>query len=235
MRRVFVRTSNVSRFISAMSRIQSRQEGIPGMALVYGEPGLGKTRTCLWWCAHNDGVFVRVKKLMNGRWLLEETVAELGVAPARRISDLYRQVVDQLLERPRVIFYDEADYLVHDSRVIETLRDIYDTTQTPIVLIGMDQADKKLGRFRHLWDRLSEIVKFQYLTEEDVKTIAEQMCEVKLTKEALSFIHSQAVKFRRVVVWLYLAEAIAKTNNLKEIGIEHLKNAAENMRNGGAR
>jgi DNA transposition AAA+ family ATPase len=222
MRKVFARTSNVNNFVSAMTRLVKREEGIPGMALVFGEPGLGKTKTCIWWCCQNDGVFIRTKKLMSGRWLLEELVAELGEAPMRRTSDLFRQAVDQLLERPRVIFVDEADYLAHDVRVIETLRDIHDTTGTPIVLVGMDQADKKLMRYKHLYDRFSEVVRFVHLSEADVRAIAEQMCEVAISKDAISYIHSQANRFRRVLVWLYRCEAIAKANSLKEVTLSHL-------------
>ncbi len=222
MKRTFVKTSNVNAFVTAMSRLQKREEGIPGMALVYGEPGVGKTRTALWWGLQNDGVFVRTKKLMSGRWLLEEIVAELGEAPMRKTSDLWRQAVEQLFERPRVLFIDEADYLAHDAKIIETLRDLYDTTGSPLVLIGMDQADKKLMRFKHLYDRFSEIVRFHPLTEEDVKIIAEHMCEAKLNNEAITYIHAQANRFRRVVVWMYKAEAIARVNSLKEVTKAHL-------------
>lgn len=223
MKKIFAKTSNVNAFLGAMQRLHNREEGIPGMALIYGEPGLGKTRTALWWCAQNDGVFVRTKKLMTGRWLLEEIVAELGEAPLRRTSDLFRQAVDQLLEKPRTLFVDEADYLTHDARVIETLRDLHDTTGTPLVMIGMDQADKKLIRYKHLYDRFSEIVRFHPLTLTDIKVIAEQMCEVKLSDDAIMFIHTQTNRFRRVMVWLYKAERIAKTNNFKQVTAEHLK------------
>jgi DNA transposition AAA+ family ATPase len=192
------------------------------MGLLFGEPGLGKTHTCLWWCAQNDGVFIRTKKLMSGRWLLEEIVAELGEAPMRRTSDLFRQAVDQLLERPRTIFVDEADYLAHDARVIETLRDLHDTTGTPLVLIGMDQADKKLMRFKHMYDRFSEIVRFHPLSEADVRAVADQLCEVKLSDDAIAYIASQTNRFRRVIVWLYRAEAVAKANSLKEVHAKHI-------------
>ena len=227
MKKVFARTSNVERFILAMSRLQNRQEGIPGMALVYGEPGLGKTKTALWWIAQNDGVFIRTKKLMTGRWLLEEIVAELGEAPMRRISDLFRQAQEQLLEHPRTIFVDEADYLSHDARVLETLRDLHDITGSPIVLIGMDQADKKLARYKHLYDRFSEIVHFKSLTEQDIRMIADQLCEVALSDDAISYIAEQANRFRKIVVWLYRAEAIAKANSLKVVSVQHLNGASK--------
>jgi len=225
VRKVFAKTSNVHNFTTAMSKLQARPLELPGMALVFGEPGLGKTRTCLWWQAANDGVFIRTKKLMTGRWLLEEIVAELGEAPGSRTSTLFRQAVDQLLEHPRALFVDEADYLAHDARVIETLRDLHDTTGTPVIFIGMDMADKKLARFKHLYDRFSEIVKFTFLTLGDVKIIAEQMCEVKLSDDAISYIHSKANRFRRVVVQLYKAEAIARAGSLKEVTLAHLQGA----------
>jgi len=227
MKKVFARTTNVEKFMLAMTRLQNRQEGIPGMALVYGEPGLGKTKTSLWWIAQNDGVFIRTKKLMSGRWLLEEIVAELGEAPMRRTSDLFRQAQEQLLEHPRTIFVDEADYLSHDARVLETLRDIHDITGAPIVLIGMDQADKKLARYKHLYDRFSEIVHFKPLNEQDIRTIADQLCEVTLSDDAVSYIAQQANRFRRVIVWLYRAEAIAKANSLKQITAGHLNGAGK--------
>lgn len=206
-----------------MTRLHQRQDGIPGMALIFSDPGLGKTRTSLWWAAQNDGVYIRTKKLMSGRWLLEEIVAELGEQPEYRVSELFRQCQRMLLERPRTIFVDEVDYLTYDARVIETLRDIHDMTDAPIVFIGMGMADKKLMRYRHLYDRFSEIVKFHDLKEQDVKTIVEQMCEVKLTQDAIQHVYSIANRFRRVVVQMYKAEAIARANNLKEVTAADLK------------
>ncbi len=223
MKKQFAMTANVRAFVSAMDRIRGSEENIPKMALVYGEPGLGKTKTALWWCINNDGVFVRTKKLMTGRWLLEEIVAELGEAPAHKTSELFRQTIDQLLSRPRTVMIDEVDYLAYDARIIETLRDIHDTTGTPIVLIGMDRADKKLMRYKHMYDRFSEVVAFTALTEEDVASIAKQLCEVALTPAAVTHIHTRANRFRQVVVWLYRAESRARANNKKEIGPDDLK------------
>jgi len=219
MKKVFCTTTNVKNFTSALHRIQSRHEGIPGMALIYGEPGLGKTRAALWWInqQNNDGIFLRTKKLMSGRWLLEELVAELGEAPARKTSDLFRQAIDQLLSRPRTVFVDEVDYLTYDARVIETLRDVHDITGAPVIFIGMGDADKRLARYRHLYDRFSEIVKFSDLSQADIRAIAEQICEVKIEDDAVAWIHGQGAKFRRVVVHLYKAEAVARANNLKQV------------------
>ncbi len=41
MKRVFVKTKNVKNFITMMNNLQQRADGVPGMGLLYGEPGLG--------------------------------------------------------------------------------------------------------------------------------------------------------------------------------------------------
>jgi DNA transposition AAA+ family ATPase len=152
---------------------------------------------------------------MTPRWLLEEIVAELGEAPMFRTADLFRQIQDKLMDRSRTIIVDEIDYF--DGRMIETLRDIHDISGTPVVLIGMAQAEKKLMRYKHLFDRFAEVIRFSDLTLKDVATIAEQLCEVGLTKDAVSFIHADTTRFRRLIVWLYRAEMFANANGRKEV------------------
>jgi len=222
MRRIFARTSNVDKFIAAMDRLHQRSYGIPGMALVYGNPGLGRTHTVLWWYSQNNGIYVPAKRYMSPRWLLQEIVSELGASPSPRVADLFLQCKDLLMENPKTIIIDEIDYLIHDAKV-EVLRDIHDTTGTPIVMVGMEMADKKLMRFKHLFDRISEIVKFSDLTEQDIKMIIDQICEVKLSADAIQFIYSLTNRFRRLVIWIYRVEAFAKTNGLKEISAAHLR------------
>jgi hypothetical protein len=222
MKHVFARTSNVARFTDGMNRLVDRGEGLPGMALVYGEAGLGKTKTALWYMQQHESIFIRTLKLMSGRWLLEAIVSELGETPAYRTSELFRQCIDQLMERPRTVILDEVDYLCYDSRVLETLRDIHDITGTPMVFIGMDQANKKLGRYRHLYDRFVEVIRFQPLTIADIADIAAQLCEVTLTADAVDLIYKDGPRFRQVIKWFYRAEAVARVNALKEVSAANL-------------
>jgi DNA transposition AAA+ family ATPase len=228
MRNVFVATSNVKLLFDAMDRLKDRDEGITGMALVYGEPGLGKTRAALKWAMENKGVFLRTKKLMTGRWLLEELVAELGDTPRHHSSDLFRQVIDQLIRHPRVIIVDEVDYLTKDGRVIETLRDIYDTTNTPIVFIGMAEADKRLARFKHIYDRFSEVIKFGEFKKSDIKSLADQMCDVQISDDGIDYIYKKSNRFRQISALFHIAEKIAKRNNLRKISAEQLSKRVEN-------
>src|SRR5574344_3086666 len=153
MKGKFVRTKNVKNFITTITNLQNRAAGVPGMALVYGERGVGKTQWALWWAANNDAILVSAKQSMSVRWLLEDIVKELGETPFFRSSDLFEQIVMELIKRPRVLIVDEIDYLATDKCAVEMLRDIHDRTYNPIILIGMSMADKKLKRDKHLFDR----------------------------------------------------------------------------------
>jgi DNA transposition AAA+ family ATPase len=226
MKKVFARTSNVNNFVAAMNRLRNCGDEIPRMALVYGKYGTGRTKTALWYLAqHPEAIFIRTLKLMTGHWLLAKIVAELGEEPAGYTAKLWDQLVGCLLERPRILFFDEVDYLCADPRVIETLRDIHDVTGTPIVFIGMEHADNKLKRFKHLWDRFSEILKFEEFNEADLATIADTLCDVKITPDAIRYlyINCEARRFRPLIIQLYKAEAIARANSLKEITAQHLQ------------
>lgn len=220
MKKTFVKTQNVKNFISLMESIQTKPEGTPRMALVYGEPGLGKSQTALWWAVKNDAVYLRSTNMMSGKWFLEELAEELGEVPYSKTSDLFKQCVNQLLINPRIILIDEIDYLVGDKRTIETIRDIHDKTNVPIVLLGMNKADKKLMRYRHVYDRLSEILRFESFTLSEVKNIASQLAEIDILEDALKIMHSSANRFRQFVNLINKAEKIALANGLKQINAE---------------
>ena len=228
MKKVFVKTNNVKRFITMMNNLQNRAEGVPGMALVYGEPGLGKTQTINWWAFKNNAILVRCTQLMSARWLLSEILEEMGEIYGYKISDCFKLVVRNLLVNPQIIIIDEVDYLTVDSRAVETLRDIHDKTNVPIVLVGMINAKSRLKKFNHLYDRLSEIVKFEKFSKNDIKTIVQELSEVEMTDCAIRYIYTNLNRFRQIVKVINKAEIIAKANGLNSIDEILVKEAIAN-------
>ncbi|MEI8389814.1 MAG: ATP-binding protein [bacterium] len=187
------------------------------MSLVYGEPGLGKTQALLWWATQNDAIFIRAANNMSARWLMQELIEELGEVPYHFSSDLFKQCVRRLNNEPKVIIVDEIDYLTGNESAIETLRDIYDKTNVSIVMAGMGMADKKLLRYRHLYDRISEKLKFEPFSKKDIKTIIEQLSEIEMTECAVKYIFNKTNRFRQIVKLINKAETIAHANGLSTI------------------
>lgn len=186
MNRIFVKTTNVKNFIGLVENLQNKPQNIPKMALVYGEPGLGKSQTAIWLACKYDGIYLRASNLMTGRWLLKEVVKELDEIPRFLTSDNFNIVVKKLKKNPQIIFIDEIDYLMNNYKTVETLRDIHDKTECPIVFVGMSLVHKKLERYKHLYDRFSEIVKFESFGVADLKQIFDGLSEIPLQPKALN-------------------------------------------------
>jgi len=217
MKRVFARTQNVKNFIGLVENLTNKPNNIPKMGLVYGEPGLGKSQTALWLAAKYNGIYLRCTNLMTGRWLLEELVKELEEIPRYLTSDNFNLCVQKLSKNPQIIVIDEIDYLMNDTKTIETLRDIHDKTNCPIIFVGMGLAHKKLERYKHLNDRFSEIIKFETFNISDVRQILDELSEVPFTADAVEILHKKHNRFRQIVQAINQFETVAKENNLTEI------------------
>lgn len=223
MNRIFVKTTNVKNFISLVENLLNKPKNIPKMGLVYGEPGLGKSQTALWLACKYDAIYLRATNLMTGRWLLEELVKELDEIPRYLTSDNFNLIVQKLKQKPQLIIVDEIDYLMNNLKTIEILRDIHDETDCPIIFVGMGLAHKKLERYKHLFDRFSEIVKFETFSINDLKQIFDQLSEVPFTLDAIEFIHKKYNRFRQIVQLINQLEIIGKDNNLQEINLDVIK------------
>lgn len=223
MRKLFVKTHNVKRFIGLMNNLIDKSNEVPKMGLVYGDPGLGKTQTAVWWATKNDAVYVRAQNKMTNKWLLEKIVYELGESPSRKMADLVEQCISHLRLKPQVIIIDEVDYLINRMKIVETLRDLHDLTGAPVVLIGMQESKTKLGKYRHLYDRISEILEFKPFSKEDVEVIVEELSEIKISDEAREIFFEKKNRFRQIIKGIALLENLAKTNGLLKIDTKQVK------------
>jgi DNA transposition AAA+ family ATPase len=219
---VFAQTHNVRQFAAAMDRLLTLPEDMPRMALVSSKPGLGKTRTVAWYIIQHRGIHVTAIEIMTPRWFLRTLVRELGHEPYHHTEAVYEQAAGLLVEHGGPLFIDEADFLIKE-RISEVLRSLHDLTHVPMVFIGMENAERKFMRYRHLYDRFSERLEFTPLSGQDVAQVAAQMCEVPLEPDAVALITETSLgNFRRVKQEFRRAERIARTNGLKKISAENL-------------
>lgn len=223
MKKVFVKTKNVKGFMNLIFNLKSKPENISKIGLVYGEAGLGKTKTALYLAIQHDAIYVRATNSMTPKWLLEEIAKELGEIPRFYTADIFRQCVNALKSKPQLIIVDEIDYLLADFRAIESLRDLNDETDVPIILVGMNLAKHKLKKHNHLLDRVSEIYHFEEFDFLDVKQIVNELSEVEITDCAVKTIHSKHKRFRQIVRTIDSLEKIAVANELTKIDVDILK------------
>ncbi len=183
MKTNFIKTKNVKNFISLMDTLKKAPPNVPKMALVYGEYGLGKSQTIMWWVTNHDAIYVRCNHKISSKWLLCEIVKELDEIPCYTSQKLFSQIEQKLKYNPKVIVVDEIDFLFTNNHTIETLRDIHDKLGIPILLVGMALSDKKIQKYGHINDRIFAKLKFEQLEKADFQEIITSLSEVNLAKK----------------------------------------------------
>lgn len=166
--------------------------------------------------------------MMTARWLLKEILDYMSEIKPYTISESFNEVIRNLILNPRVLIVDEIDYLTMESKAVEILRDIHDRTNVPVVLVGMTSANSRLKKFSHLYDRLSEIIKFEKFSKTDIKTIVKELSEIEMTDCAVKYIYSSLNRFRQIVKIINKSEIIAKANGLNSIDEILIKEALQN-------
>ena len=223
MNNTFIRTKNVKKFVSLMDSLQKLPPNIPKLALVYGEHGVGKTHTIMWWAIRNDAIYVRANNEMTQAGLLKAIVEELDERPFFYMQENYKLILKHLKTDPKTIIVDEVDYLIGSKNAIEILRDIQDCTGSPLVLVGMGLVDKKISRLKHFDDRLFKKLKFEHFNQDDIEKILNELTDLEFSEEALKYIATRTNQFRKLVQHIDQIEKLANTNQLEVIDEQLVK------------
>lgn len=220
---------NIFAMREAADALLSRSQGMPGMGLIYGPTGYGKTTATTWLVNQVHGVYVRSMALWSPKTMLEAIARELDIDVRRlTLAGMAGSIVQRLAETGRPLFIDEADYLVDSKRLVDTLRDIHDMSTSPVVLIGMSGIDRKLRGHPQLTGRMAQWVEFSGMDAEDVRMLADGLCDVKLADDCLDELARRATpkeggaEIRRVVVGLGNVEQHARRKGLASVSLADL-------------
>jgi len=186
MRHEIVETSNVRKFLYALQMLQTRTPGLEGMGILWGRPGEGKSTVVAYAATQHNGIFLRATSAWTMFSMLQALMRELDLPPMHRRADMIEHIAESLSVTPRPVFIDEADYLVRKGgEMLDVVRDIYDLTGVPVVLIGMEEFAHRLtvfggGRFRR---RITQWVEFAGLTLDDTALVCERLSEVEIAPD----------------------------------------------------
>ena len=220
MKNQFVETSNVKRFLGALAALEERGAQEACLVVVDGQPGLGKTTTLKHWVAQNGCVYLRAKKEWTPAWFMNELLETLRVHPPHSFAKKYAKALEELAIRQstammgRRIFglvIDEADHVSSKSTILETIRDISDMIELPTILVGMGRVNDNLARFPQVASRVSQRVRFEKATKDDVRALIRARCEVTVADCLTDFVLTVSQGFNREVL-----EAIA---NIERFGL----------------
>lgn len=237
MNKTFIRTDNFNKVAAAVEALVNRDPSLPGLGLIYGKWGYGKTEVVDAYYGHGETFYIRMLETWNARRLLEEMghIAKIGEA-IFRLDRLCDQVITGFRRWGRPLFIDEADYLFNGgSRMLNIIRDIHDMTKVPIILIGMEAIHGKLQKHGQFFSRIlpAAIVEFQPVSTPEIIMITKEWTGLSITHEAADLLGRYIEgDFRYLVGYLLTLEEACRTNATSAIApkmIEAAVNRAENL------
>jgi len=110
MKAMFVKTKNVKGFINLIHNLKNKPDNISKIGLVYGNAGLGKTKTALYLSIQSDAIYVRATNSMSPKWMLEEIAKEL--------DEIFREGALKLTFEERKPLYDRYQTIIYDQKPI---------------------------------------------------------------------------------------------------------------------
>ena len=193
------------------------------IGVIYGDAGVGKTTTIKEWSKNRrDAVVIKANKAIASRnkGLLKTLAVHLRTQTYGQFDDIYFSMTEKLKNEDKIIIVDEAQHLSLSN--IELLMDIYDDTETAIVLVGNERLYSKIAvdkskDYAQIYSRIG--VKEHVLTDdttfEDVKNICSG-----LTEEGIEFLYAIAKNAGglRSAVIIYV-----NASNRGDLSIEGLK------------
>ncbi|MDB5802309.1 MAG: transposition protein [Rhodocyclales bacterium] len=155
----------------AASRLQDRNKNLPGIAVLYGPAGYGKTVAALAVAQENRSHFVQLRSAWTRKTLLEKILEEMSIAPSGTISTMLDQVCRELAANDRMLIIDEADHAVRSRSMLELLRDIYEGSQATLMIIGEEKLPTNLEKHERFHSRVLTWIPAQAVSLADAREL----------------------------------------------------------------
>lgn len=194
---------NVARFFTLIQTLMDRGANLPGIGVFHGPSGYGKTIAAIFAQNKTRALRLEVGDSWTKKKFLQKLLAEAGANQKRgSIADLTEVAIEVLaddFERPLII--DEADKLV-DKGMIELVREIYEHSQVPVLLIGEELLPEKLMKVERVHNRVLSWVQAEPCSAEDTEKLAAIHCPgLSLSPELLALVaEKSAGRARRICV-----------------------------------
>ncbi|MEF9402664.1 MULTISPECIES: AAA family ATPase [Ralstonia solanacearum species complex] len=212
---------------ATLERLDARSNGLPGIAVLYGPAGWGKTFASNTLANETRAYYVQMRSAWRSKTLLEKILAEMGIrhepTTTARLLDM---VAEQLSTSHRTLILDEFDYAAKDKNgtLIELTRDIYEASQGSLLLVGEELLPKKLERWERFHSRVLTWAPAQAVTLEDAMKLAPIYAStLEFDADVLQYLVGIAQgSVRRVCVNLTQLLDYSNTHGLDRITMRHL-------------
>ena len=198
-------TTNLSLCEVALERATQRAGSLPGMVCLYGPSGWGKSIAATYVSVRSRAYYVQAKSVWTRKHTLIAILHEMGITPAKTIPEMLEQAAQELALSQRPLIIDEMDHIV-EKKAVELIRDLYESSQAAILLIGEEQLPTKLKKWERFHGRVLSWVPAQPVSLKDALNLAQMYAPgVDISKDLLQhLVDISGGSVRRVAVNLEL-------------------------------
>lgn len=235
--KVLVNTVNVSNAKRLIANLLKRKRNeVPGLGLIYGETGFGKTRFGEEIAAKNGWLYLRILTGFSERVFLQEVYRRLNLhingeddIISGFTAKLEIECINMMKQNPDIVFViDEINLLFLTKKyiILEMIRDFIDTSFITVILIGEQNTYQKLLNYNNrFFDRCGFNLAFKANTLNDYKKICEEIISVEFTEDLVKYIHSSTKgNVRKAIDKMFpYFEEMAIAKGLNRIGLKDVK------------
>jgi DNA transposition AAA+ family ATPase len=202
-------------------RAVNRPGHLPGMISFYGPSGWGKTAAAAFAANQFNAYYVECKSSWTKKALLLAILTEMGVMPTKTVYEMTDQVAEQLVLSQRPLIIDEFDHIVNKNS-IEIVRDVYEASNAPILLIGEERLEGNLRRWERFHNRMLDWIPAQPASLKDAQHLRQFYCpRANIDDDLLErIVEISKGAARRICVNLNIVNQYAVGKRLESISLE---------------
>jgi DNA transposition AAA+ family ATPase len=211
---------NVDLCLGAMETARNRPRHLPGLVVFYGPSGFGKSSAAAVAVTQTGAYCVQAQSSWTRKAFFLALLKVMGIAPAKTLYEMGEQIAVQLVTSGKALIIDEADHLVAKG-IIESVRDIYEATLTPVMLIGEENLPGSLKRWERIHGRVLEFVPAQPASFDDAKALRAMFAKrIIVADDLLALVHRESKgSVRRICVNLERIQSVAQTDGRTEMDL----------------
>jgi len=184
--------TNVALGSAALQQAMNARAHLPKIVVVYGFSGAGKSTLAGYLANKHRAYYVEAESAWTATDLTETILLDMGIAPLPRIAQKTSQIAEELVLSQRPIIIDEFDHIVN-KKMVEVVRDIYNKSHAPMLLLGEEQMPNHLRRWERFHRRVLKWQPMQPTDIEDVRCLARLYCDrVHVHDDLLQLINKTA-------------------------------------------
>lgn len=203
-----------------MIKAIDRQGHLPGLVTFTGPSGFGKSTAAAYVSAKYNAAYLEFRSIWTKKSFLSVFAKQLGITPHKTASEIMDQISEELIASQRPVILDEFDHVVVKDGLIELVRDIYEQSNAPVVLIGEENLPHKLKKWERFDGRILSHAQAQPANLDDARALNRHYePRITVNDDLLGQLVTEARgSIRRIVTNLNAIALFAQSEGINSVG-----------------